>query len=67
MPKKEKSGKHSRKKALTPLEILERIKGGISREAAEKWCAEIRRERRASGIRRNRMLEKAWAALGLKY
>jgi hypothetical protein len=54
----------------TPLEIFERIQRegtGISRAAAEKFMAEVRRERRASGIKRGRMLEKAWAEAGRKY
>lgn len=42
-------------KVETPLEIFERIQRegtGISPAVAEKWCAEIRRERRASGRKR---------------
>ena len=42
-------------KKETPLEIFLRIQrtgSGISPEAAAKWCAAIRRERRASGKKR---------------
>ena len=57
------------KKVLTPMQALLRLqnRGGISRKVAEHWCAEIRRERRASGIARGRRLEEAWAAVGKKY
>jgi hypothetical protein len=56
-------------KVLTPMQVLNRLqkRGGISRKVAEHWCAEIRRERRASGIARGRRLEQAWAEAGLKY
>ena len=43
------------KKKETPLEIFLRIQragSGISPEVAAKWCAEIRRERRAWGRKR---------------
>jgi hypothetical protein len=42
-------------KQETPLEIFNRIQRegtGISPRVAAKWCAEIRRERRASGLKR---------------
>ena len=43
------------KKKETPLEVFLRIQregSGLSPKVAEKWCAEIRRERRASGRKR---------------
>jgi hypothetical protein len=42
-------------KRETPLEIflrIQRIGSGISPKVAAKWCAEIHRERRASGRKR---------------
>ena len=42
-------------KKETPLEIflrIQRIGSGISPKVAAKWCAEIHRERRASGRKR---------------
>jgi predicted transcriptional regulator len=42
-------------KKETPLEVFLRIQrtgSGISPKVAAKWCAEIRRERRASGKKR---------------
>ena len=45
----------SARKKETPLEVFERIQRegtGISPRVAAKWCAEIRRERRASGRKR---------------
>jgi hypothetical protein len=68
MPEGTKAKKRFAKKVLTPLEGLERLqKNGISREAAAKWCAEIRAERRAWGIATSRKLKKAWAAVGKIY
>jgi len=60
--------KPQKKKTPTPLEALEWLqKNGISSEAATKYIAEIRRERRAWGIKVHERSKKAWAAAGLKY
>jgi hypothetical protein len=60
--------KRQPEKTPTPLEALESLqKNGISAEVATKWCAEIRRERRASGIKMYERSKKAWAAVGRKY
>jgi hypothetical protein len=60
--------KRPQDKIPTPLEALERLqKNGISAEAAAKFNAEVRRERRASSMKRYEQSKKAWAAFGLKY
>jgi hypothetical protein len=56
------------RKALEALEALEWLRtNGITAKAAAKWNAEIRRDRRASGIKMYERSKKAWAAFGLKY
>jgi hypothetical protein len=64
-----KGEKNIEEKKLTPLEIFLRIQksGGISPAIAAKWCAEIRRERRASSIKMYERSKKAWAEVGRKY